>query len=333
MMATVARFLAVKDWHRFQHYSDRNPPWIKFYTELLANLEFLQMPEAAQAQLAKLWLLRAQFGRLPNDPKLLAGKIAVKGKFHLQAIIDAGFLVLTDNPAVIEERKPPASTAASNGASETDSTDEQNASGSVPASARSRESRELEGDTSLLHSALLRFVGAANRGLEQHPRHPQPIAKLTYGQASALQATEKVLAAGVPIDIAEQSIFDLAISHKSKAVSSLLYFVDGVIERWQRQQATADSKRSSVQRSSLEDRARCILAIANTHGLTSYIGNPDDYRRRREEAAEDPRAFPDFLDVTAKLDLAHGIGNQPEPFALKELVRRLESAPANGVHA
>jgi hypothetical protein len=81
------------------------------------------------------------------------------------------------------------------------------------------------------------------------------------------------------------------------------------------------------------DRARLILAIANTHGLTSYIGNPDDYRRRQAEAADDPRAFPDFLETIKPLDLAHGIGNQPEPFALKELVRRIESAPTNGVHA
>jgi hypothetical protein len=331
----TSRFLAVKDWHRFQHYSDRNPPWIKFYTDLLVNVDFLQLPEIAQAQLAKLWLLRAQFGRLPNEPKLLAGKIGVKGKFHLQAIIDAGFLVLTDNPVLIEERKPPASTAASADASTYDSTNERNASGSVPASARSRESEsgELESIHSLPSDAV-RLCTAANRGLAEHPKRPQAIPKIYVGQGSTVEAMEILRAAGVPIEFAEEQVYEAARSHTSnKGVSGLKYFASRVVEQWQIKQSNGASAPRRAAANGVTDRARLILAIANTHGLTSYIGNPDDYRRRQAEAADDPRAFPGFLETIKLLDLAHGIGNQPEPFALKELVRRIESAPTNGVHA
>lgn len=88
------KFLAIKDFGLFQHYRNRNPPWIKLYGTLLTDLKFLQMPEAAQAQLVKLWILASQFGHpLPNDPKLLAGKIGTTGRFHLAIMIDAGFII------------------------------------------------------------------------------------------------------------------------------------------------------------------------------------------------------------------------------------------------
>lgn len=93
-------FLAVKDFAKHQHYRDRRPPWIKLYASILTDATFLQLPEAAQAQLVKLWVLASQFGDpLPNNPRLLAGKIGCTGKFHLAVLIASGFLIPTENPA------------------------------------------------------------------------------------------------------------------------------------------------------------------------------------------------------------------------------------------
>jgi hypothetical protein len=92
-----ATHLVVKNFERFQHYRDRNPPWIKLYGDVLVDLAFLKLPEAAQAQLMKLWILASQLGHpLPNDPKFLAGKIGTKGRFYLSEIIAAGFIIPTD---------------------------------------------------------------------------------------------------------------------------------------------------------------------------------------------------------------------------------------------
>lgn len=96
-MSRTATHLVVKNFERFQHYRDRNPPWIKLYGDVLVDLQFVQLPEVAQAQLIKLWILASQFGHpLPNDPKLLAGKIAAKGRFYLPEMIAAGFIIPTD---------------------------------------------------------------------------------------------------------------------------------------------------------------------------------------------------------------------------------------------
>lgn len=96
-MSPALPFLAVKEFAKYQHYRDRHPPWIKLYTRLLGDREFALLPEAAQAQLIKLWILASQFGNpLPNDPKLLAGKIGTTGRFYLPEIIAAGFLIPTE---------------------------------------------------------------------------------------------------------------------------------------------------------------------------------------------------------------------------------------------
>jgi hypothetical protein len=335
----TARFLAVKGFRRFQHYRDRNPVWIKLYTDVLVDPGFDGLPEAAQAQLIKIWIFRAQYGPMKNDRKFLAGKIGVRGKFHVDALIAAGFLVETDDPDPIEAAEDSASKVASktdsNALAERLANPEQNAIGSVRADARSRESESGEGEsTHSLPSDAVRLCTAANRGLAEHPKRPQAIPKIYVGQGSTVEAMEILRAAGVPIEFAEEAVFEAARSHTSnKGVSGLKYFASRVVEQWQIKQSNGASTPRRVAANGVTDRARLILAIANTHGLTSYIGNPDDYRRRQAEAADDPRAFPDFLETIKPLDLAHGIGNQPEPFALKELVRRIESAPTNGVHA
>lgn len=49
-------WIVVKHWRRFQHYTGRNPPWIKNQTELLHNHNYLELPGEARAILHGLWL-------------------------------------------------------------------------------------------------------------------------------------------------------------------------------------------------------------------------------------------------------------------------------------
>lgn len=99
-MSPKGTHIAVKDWATHQHYKDRRPPWIKLYGALLDDPTFLALPEATQAQLIKLWLLASRMGHpLPNDPQLLAGKIGVRGKLHLPALLSSGLLALCNHDA------------------------------------------------------------------------------------------------------------------------------------------------------------------------------------------------------------------------------------------
>lgn len=55
-----ARYLRVKNWREYQHYSDRRPPWIKLLRQLIdgdSGREFREeLSEAEQWQLVRLWL-------------------------------------------------------------------------------------------------------------------------------------------------------------------------------------------------------------------------------------------------------------------------------------
>lgn len=48
------------NWADFQHYSDRNPPWIKLHRELQDKPEWRRLSGAAAKLLIDVWILAAQ---------------------------------------------------------------------------------------------------------------------------------------------------------------------------------------------------------------------------------------------------------------------------------
>lgn len=87
-------WLTVKNWSDFQHYNDRNPPWIKLHRPLLDNYEFCGLPDHAKAHLMLIWLLASQnAGRVPDDPKFLKDKLSLNRPLDLSILIASGFLI------------------------------------------------------------------------------------------------------------------------------------------------------------------------------------------------------------------------------------------------
>lgn len=112
----MIEYLVVKDFEKFQHYKDREPPWIKLHRSLLRNYEFLQLPETAQLHLIKIWLLASQIGnKIPNDDAFIAREIGADNSELIRnklLIIRAGFLVKLKKtgPKYRKQKEKPAST-------------------------------------------------------------------------------------------------------------------------------------------------------------------------------------------------------------------------------
>ncbi len=87
-------YIMVVNWGKFQHYKNRNPPWIKFHTSLLDDYEFQRLPDAAKWQLLLLWLVAArQDNRIPDDKEWLASLFHVfPDDLEVELLIDHGWL-------------------------------------------------------------------------------------------------------------------------------------------------------------------------------------------------------------------------------------------------
>jgi hypothetical protein len=98
-------YFRIRNFERFQHYKDRNPPWIRLYGALWRDRAFFRLPDAAKAHLIGLFSLAARLeNRIPDDPEWIAHELCASEPIDLGAIVASGFLV-PEPPASIA---PPA---------------------------------------------------------------------------------------------------------------------------------------------------------------------------------------------------------------------------------
>ena len=87
-------YLRVKKWAEFQHYKDRNPPWIKLHRTLLDDYEFSCLQDASKLHLILIWVLASQNdGRIPEDAAFLQKRLSLSKPPDLETLINQGFLI------------------------------------------------------------------------------------------------------------------------------------------------------------------------------------------------------------------------------------------------
>jgi len=89
-------YLQVKNWEEYQHYQNRNPPWIKLHTKLLNDRTFTLLSCSSRGLLMQLWILASENkGKVVNDLAELKFRLrdeSIKEK-DLNLLIEKGFLV------------------------------------------------------------------------------------------------------------------------------------------------------------------------------------------------------------------------------------------------
>jgi hypothetical protein len=89
-------WIVVTRWDEFQHYSKRDPIWVKVYTRLLADENYLGLTFHQRGVLQGIWLEYARSTRqLPGSTlsltRRLGGKVSTR---DLAALSDAGFIAI-----------------------------------------------------------------------------------------------------------------------------------------------------------------------------------------------------------------------------------------------
>lgn len=152
---------------------------------------------------------------------------------------------------------------------------------------------EQETETDPRARAAVVLSVAANKGLAEHPKRPQPIARIMASSGKSHEAADAILAAGVPLAFAESVVYELARTHSADGeVQTLKYFSPGVIRRWQQEQAGTAAK-SAAAPSILPrrvpgepDELTARVARASGHVNTRKAQQDGDlwWRRMRREA-------------------------------------------------
>ena len=93
--------LTVKNWNQYQHYKDRDPPWIKLHVKLLNDRDFMSLSFASKGLLMLLWILASE-----NEGKIPFDLDAIKFRLHdksirekdINLLIEKGFLLGCKQP-------------------------------------------------------------------------------------------------------------------------------------------------------------------------------------------------------------------------------------------
>ncbi|MDX9861644.1 MAG: hypothetical protein RBS99_12085 [Rhodospirillales bacterium] len=89
----MAEMLRVKNWSKYQHYKDRNPPWIKLHVEILASEDWVMLADASRLLALVCMVVAAKHdGMVPNNPAYIRRVAYLDKTPNLKPLIECGFL-------------------------------------------------------------------------------------------------------------------------------------------------------------------------------------------------------------------------------------------------
>src|SRR3990167_4470878 len=89
----MASFIRVKNWEKFQHYRQRNPPWIRLYNSVLDDYAFARLRDASKWHAVGIWLLASRFeNAIPDDPAWIAQRINARGPVDWDELLTYVFI-------------------------------------------------------------------------------------------------------------------------------------------------------------------------------------------------------------------------------------------------
>ena len=107
-------YVWIDNWEEFQHYKDREPPWIKSYTRLMNKDEYLSLSGHRRGILHGIWLAYATSSRrLRGDTRTLSQRLQLKVlTSDIEALNHAGFIELVASNVLAKRLQPASKTLA-----------------------------------------------------------------------------------------------------------------------------------------------------------------------------------------------------------------------------
>jgi len=96
--------IRIKNWKRFQHFSDRRPIWIKLYRDILDDIEWHELDPVAAKHLVMFWLVASEDGGQLPSVKELAFRLRATEKQVETTISKLSHYLELDDITPISER-------------------------------------------------------------------------------------------------------------------------------------------------------------------------------------------------------------------------------------
>ena len=92
------KFLRIREWQKYQHYHDRNPPWIKLHRELLHSYTWVTLDDAGRLLAIVCMILAAETGnKVPLDRDFIQRRAHLKERPDVRPLIEVGFAEVIDD--------------------------------------------------------------------------------------------------------------------------------------------------------------------------------------------------------------------------------------------
>lgn len=93
----TARFIQIVNWETFQHYKDRNPPWIKLHRELLTSETWVSSSNEDRVLAIAIMMLAAECGnRVSANPRYIQRRAYLEKEPDLSGLIMLKFIEIIE---------------------------------------------------------------------------------------------------------------------------------------------------------------------------------------------------------------------------------------------
>jgi hypothetical protein len=95
--------LCVRNWHKFQHFKDRKPPWVKLYRDILDDQNWHKLDADAAKTLVMLWLIASESDGVLPEIDELAFRLRISKKSLESIVSKLGCWLIQDDIAPISD--------------------------------------------------------------------------------------------------------------------------------------------------------------------------------------------------------------------------------------
>jgi hypothetical protein len=101
----VPEYIRLTKWAQYQHYKDRNPPWVKLHRELLTSQTWVELDDASRVlAVASMLVAAATDNKIPASPAYIRRVAYLNSDPDFAPLVRVGFVeIINENNEVISD--------------------------------------------------------------------------------------------------------------------------------------------------------------------------------------------------------------------------------------